>query len=272
MACKMVKKGLVGVGLGAVALGLIFGAKAPGYVRTAFHKVRHDAQRAVPIEFEIQRARDVVAELEPAMQDGLENIVRTEVDVEYLEREITATRENLAKERREIVALRSEGLRSGEYRVSEHVTYTADEVKSELARRWDRYNHGKQMLDKKESILKSRKLAVTAAREQLKKMATQKQALLAQIEGIEAKLKQIEAAHAADEFNFDDSALARARQDVAGLEKRVEVMSRYAAQRGVIADKGVPILMEPARDVVKEIDAEFGNPDKTQARPADKDL
>lgn len=272
MACKMVKKGLVGVGIGAAALGLLFGVKAPSYVRTAFHKVRQDAQRAVPIEFEIENARRAVADLEPAMQEGLENIVRTEVDVEYLDREVSATRENLARERKEIVALRTEGLRSGEYRVSENVSYTPQEVKAELARRMDRYNHGKSMLEKKESILKSRKLAVTTARDQLKKMAAQKQTLLAQIEAIEAKLKQIEATRAGDEFNFDDSALARARADVAGLEKRVEVMSRFASERGTIGDKGVPVNLEPGRDVVKEIDAEFGAPDKATAHASDKDL
>ena len=272
MACNMVKKGLVGVGIGAAALGLMFGGRAPGYVRTAFHKVRHDARRAVPIEFEIEHARNAVRDLEPAMKDGLENIVRTEVDVEDLDREVAATRINLDRERKEILALRDNGLKSGEYRVSENVSYTPDEVKAELARRMDRYNYGKVILEKKVSILKSRRLAVAAARDHLKKMASQKQTLLAQIEAIEAKLAQIEATRAGDEFNFDDSALARARADVSGLEKRVEVMSRVAAQSGTIADKGVPVMLEPGRDVVKEIDAEFGNPDKASAKSADKDL
>ena len=43
MACKIMKKGLMGVGLGALALGLVFGTRAPSYVRTAFHKIRHGA-------------------------------------------------------------------------------------------------------------------------------------------------------------------------------------------------------------------------------------
>jgi len=269
MACKVVKKGLVGAAPGAAVLGLLFGVKAPSYVRTAFHKVRHDAQGAVPVEFEIQRARDAVAALKPAMEDNLENIIRTDVEIEYLDREVASTRENLAREKREMVALRDD-LKAGEYKVGS-TTYTPDELKSELARRFDRYTHGKQMLEKKESIVKSRRLAVAAARDQLRKMADQKQALLAQIEAIEARLKQIEATRAGDEFNLDDSALARARADVSDLEKRVEVMARYASERGKIADKSVPVILDSGRDVVREIDEEFGPGGKAHDK-ADKDL
>ena len=41
---------------------------APSYVRTAFHKVRHNAKDAVPLQFEIDRAREEIASLEPAIQ------------------------------------------------------------------------------------------------------------------------------------------------------------------------------------------------------------
>ena len=68
MVCSMVKKGLLGAALAAGALYLVFGTSAPSYVRTAFHKVRHNAKDAVPVQFEIDRARDEIAALEPAIQ------------------------------------------------------------------------------------------------------------------------------------------------------------------------------------------------------------
>jgi len=270
MACRMVKKGLVAAGLGALALTLLFGHRAPSYVKTAFHKVRHDARHAVPMEFEIQRVRDAVERLDPAMLDNHENIVRTQVDLEELEREIVASRDNLGREKREMLAL-ADRVKAGEYRVGSN-TYTAEEVKADLARRFDRYSYAKKTIDQKEQILKSRKQAVAAAREQLVKMAAQKQILLARIEAMEAKVKQVEATRAGDEFNFDDGPLAHARRDVGELEKRVEVMSRIASERGIITDKAVPVTVEPNRDVVKEIDSEFGTDGKAQPKPADKDL
>ncbi len=61
MVCKMVKKGVIGAALTAGALYLAFGTHAPSYVRTAFHKVRHTAKDSVPIQFDIERARDEIA-------------------------------------------------------------------------------------------------------------------------------------------------------------------------------------------------------------------
>jgi chromosome segregation ATPase len=270
MACNLVKKGVVGAALGVTALALLFGGRAPSYVKTAFHRVRHDARRAVPMDYEIQRVRDEVNRLDPAMLDSHENIVRAQVDLEELQREIVASRDNLDREKREMLAL-ADRVKSGEYRVGGN-TYSAEEVKADLARRFDRYSYGKKAVEQREQIVKTRKQAVAAARDQLVKMAAQKQILIARIEAMEAKLKQVEATRAGDEFNFDDSPLARARQDVTELEKRVEVMSRIAAERGMITDKSVPVTVETNRDVVREIDAEFGPDAKGTSRPADKDL
>ena len=71
-------------------------------------------------------------------------------------------------------------------------------------------------------------------------MAAQKQLLLTKLEGIEAQLKMIEATKASNEFDFDDSALARAKQAVADLEKRLEVMARKAEMEGQFSTRASP--------------------------------
>src|SRR4028118_427070 len=113
----MMKKGLVGVGLGALGLGLLFGTAAPSYVRTAFQNVRHSAKDAVPVQFEIDRARQEIAALEPAIHDNIEALANSEVDVKHLEREIVAFQENLDREAKEMLAL-NEGLKSGRYQLT----------------------------------------------------------------------------------------------------------------------------------------------------------
>jgi peptidoglycan hydrolase CwlO-like protein len=271
MVCSMIKKGVLGAALGAGALYLVFGAVAPSYVRTAFHKVRHHAQDAVPIQFQIDRARDQVASIEPAIHDNIESLARAEVDVEYLEREIDATRTNLAAEKREMTALR-EGLETSDSRLA-GMTATTDEIKGELGRRLDHYKVVSQILKDKESILKSKKAQVVAARKQLTTLAMKKKELLAQIEEIEARLKMIEATKANNEFNFDDSALAQAKQTISELQKRLDVEAHFAALEGRFAETGVPAALAPGRNVVKEFDAEFGAPAKDPAsKTVDKSL
>jgi len=267
--CSLVKKGILGATLSAGALYLAFGTSAPSYVKTAFHKVRDNAKSAVPVQFEIDRAREEIANLEPAIKDGIAQYVQAQVEIENLGREIGQMKANLETEKTTMKTLRN-SLDTGELRLAGSVTYTAEEVKGELARRLDSYRLNNRLLENKEVTLKAKQKTLAAAKEQLSQMATTKKALLTKIDGIEARLKMIETTQASRDFNFDDSALARAKQNVADLEKRLDVMARVAEMEGKYSDSGVPIVIEPGRDVVKEVDSELGAPAKKPT--ADKSL
>jgi chromosome segregation ATPase len=256
MACKMIKKGLLGAALGAGALALLFGTAATSYVKTAFHHVRNSAKASVPIEFEIERARQLVADLEPAIREQVENLARAEEDVKELKNEIVAFRANMDKERTIITALKK-GLESGDH-LAGNPSYTREEVTADLARRFDHYQQLKQIIKDKESALKSKEKTVAAAHEMLNSIKTQKEELLAKIDEIEARHKSIEAASSHNEFTFDDSALDRAKQIISELDKRLNVEARKAELLDQYNGKQLPVSVEPTRDVVKEIDAEFG--------------
>ena len=220
--------------------------------------MRDTAKDAVPMQYEIDRARQQVAELEPAIRENIEAIARAEVEIEYLDKEIQSTQANLDREGEALVALRKH-LEDGDLRLTGGVSYSPDEIKGEMARRLDHYRTIKSIMADKEETLNLRKKALVAAREQNAKMRSAKVALLTQIEGIETRLRQIEATQASNEFTFDDSALARAKQTVAELGKRVEVLQRVSEQEGRYSDNSVPVfLMDPSRDVAEEVDAEFG--------------
>lgn len=258
MLCKVMKKSVLGVVAGAGLLALLFGSAAPSYLKTVYHRARHSAHDAVPVQFEIDRARQLVNELEPELHRNIETIARAEVEIEHLDREIAATRENLDREGKALMALR-EHLSTGDVKLTGGVSYSPEEVKAEMARRLEHYKTIKGILADKETTLQLRKKALLAAREQNTKMKASKMILMTQIEGIETRLRQIEATQAANEFDFDDSALARAKQTVAELNKRVEVIARVTEQEGRYSGSALPMILEPGRDIVKEVDAEFGN-------------
>jgi len=272
MVCSMVKKGLLGAALSAGALYLVFGTSAPSYVRTAFHKVRHSAKDSVPITFEIDRARQQIVDLEPAIDNNKEELARAEVDVEHLDREIASIKENLAKERKAMVAIR-ESLATGELRLAgRNISFTPEEVKADLANRLDHYRTVGKMLEDKENTLKARHKAVLSARQKLSEMASQKRALAAKLDSIQARLQAIEATQDKNEFHFDDSALSRAKQTVSELERRLEVKARVAEMEGHFS--GVSLVpVDSDRDVIKEFDAEFGHTSKDgAAKTGDRSL
>lgn len=260
MVCSMVKKGLIGAALGAGALYLVFGTHAPSYVRTAVHKVKQNAKDAVPLPFDIDRAREEIASLEPAIRDNIEKLARADVDVDRLEKEIASDRTNMEGQKTALLTL-NQSLKSGEYRLAGHtrVAYTAEEVKADLARRLDALRNAKGIIAAKESTLKSKQSEMVAFRKQLETMMAQKKSLSTKLDQIEARLHQIEATQAANDFqHLDDSALSRARETVSDLEKRLDVMERKAEMEARYVESGVPVIVDPTRDVVQEIDSEFG--------------
>jgi len=269
MVCKMVKKGVIGAALTAGALYLAFGTHAPSYVRTAFHKVRHTAKDSVPIQFDIERARDEIAALAPAIDNNKEELARAEVDVEDLQHQIATTRANLENEKKVMVSLRESLATGGDVRLAGNVNYTPDEVKGALADRLDHYRNVSETLKEKETTLRARQSAVTSARQKLTEMARLKRSLATKLESIQARLQAIEATQDRNEFDFDDSALARAKQTVSDLERRLAVKARVAEMEGHFSGGTLPSGVEPGRDVVKEFDEQFGP--KTPA-PGDKNL
>src|SRR5208283_3239689 len=89
-------------------------------------------------------------------------------------------------------------------------------------------------------------------------MMAQKKTLSTKLDEIEARLRNLEATQTTNEFQLDGSALARVKETVSDLEKRLEVMARQAELNGRYAETGVPVIINPTRDVVHEIDSAFG--------------
>ena len=148
---------------------------------------------------------------------------RAEVEVEHLDREIAGFRSNMDAEKTALLTLR-DSLKTGEYRLAGHsrVAYTEDEVKADLARRYDSYNNAKKILEAKESTLKAKQSETVAFRKQLETDDGPEEDPEHQADQIEARLHQIEATQAANDFqHLDGSALSRAKETVSDLEKRL---------------------------------------------------
>jgi len=259
MACSMIKKGVLGAALAAGTLYLAFGTSAPSYVRTAFHKVRGHAHDAVPVQFEIDRARQEIARLEKPIQETRQVYFRTQVDAEYLEREVATTRANLEKEKTVLQAMAA-GAKTGDTKLTGNVRFNRDELNAEMIRRKDHYDNTAKYLTEKETTLKAKRKIMDAALQQYRNLRDQQRELTAKLNTIEARVQQIETVKQTNQFNFkdDDSALANVKDNISDLEKRVEVQARIAEAEGQFADPAIPVYVEPGRDVVKEIEDEFG--------------
>lgn len=228
----MLKKVIIG-GISAVVLStLVFGRDVVSYIKTAGCSARDAIKSEVPIEFQIQRARDMVENLIPDIRQCMHVIAEEEVNVEQLQRDIAKAESELGKQKGEILALnQAVGQGQQSYRFASR-TYTAADVKRDLAARFERFKTAESTLGSKKQILTAREKSVVAAREKLENMLNEKRDLEVQIENVDAKLKTMQAQRTAASVNLDNSQLARAKKLIGDLNKQLEVSQRVLDAEG----------------------------------------
>lgn len=252
----MIRKGLF-VSAGLVLLGLfLFGRHAASYVRTSAGWVRESVKDSVPIEFEIDRARDMIKNLQPEIRKNMHVIAKEEAQVERLAQQIAQAETKLAKDRNELARLKddvSSGKDSFHYAGR---TYTVSQVKSDLTNRFERYKTADQTINSLRDIHAAREKQLEAAKAKLEAMLAARQKLEAQVENLEARMKMVEVAQAANQYSFDDSQLGAVKEMVEDLQARIQVAEKMVHVEGQFAGE-IPLEDTSASDDIVERVAEY---------------
>ena len=272
MLC-IAKKTLIGVAVAAVLSTLAFGRDVFSYVKTFGSSARAAIKAEVPIEFEIQRARDMVANLVPDIRQCMHVIAEEEVNVEHLSREVVRAEADMNKQKDEIQAHRrdvDQGRQTYQYASR---TYTSHEVKRDLAARFERYKTAEATLASKRQILTAREKSVSAAREKLDGMLASKRDLEVQLENLDARLKTVQAAQTASSVQLDDSQLARAKKLISDLNKQLDVAQKMLDADGKFTGL-IPVDTVNAvpEDLSNQIDEYFGRGAKPAQTETDKSV
>jgi len=223
----MLKKGLfVGGGL-LLLLVLLFGGRTMwSYVATVGQQAKEAVADKVPVEFQLDRARNMIKGLEPEIINHKRDIALEEGRVADLEDQIELDEGKLAKRWSDIEHMRAD-LSKGETTFTyASGTYTAKQVEADLAIKFDHYTTSESTVEQNRKVLEIRKKTLTAAQEKLKALIAAKGKLELQVEELEAKLKMVEVAQTASELNIDDSQLAKTRDLLDEIEARIDVDAR----------------------------------------------
>jgi chromosome segregation ATPase len=256
----MLKKGIIGGAVTMVLAAVFFGRDAVSYVGTTVGWVTDSVKNSVPVDFEIERARGMIANLVPDIRKNMHTIAKEEVEVEQLAEQMAELEGRLGKDRTELMRLRTD-LTSGRdvFRYAGR-NYGADEVKLDLARRFERFKTGDATLGSLKDMHRARERSLEAAREKLDGMLAAKRQLEVDVEHLEARLKMVEAAQTTSNYNFDDSQLSRAKQLVSDLRTRLDVAERLVNSEGYFNDE-IP-LDEPVSDnILDEVTEYFRSTD-----------
>ena len=221
----MLKKMFVLGGAVALLLGLVFGRS---HVATTVGMVKQQVKDNVPIEFEIKRARQMVTDLAPEIEQNLRLIAQEEVRVAHLEDRVASTADRLAADETKIMRLKNHLASGEEYFVAAKHAYTSHEVKSDLVSRFEQFKTELATHESTKEILSARQLGLQAARERLEEMLKARRQLEVEIEHHVANLAMVDVQKASSSFQFDDSKLARTRELVEDIRTRIEVQAKLA--------------------------------------------
>lgn len=217
----MIKKALIGAGT-ALGLGMLaFGTSVTSYMSTGFHEAREAVRAEVPLDFEIARAKQEIEKIVPEIERCMHVVAEQQYDIAQRESELDRSRLKLTEQKDAIMALRSDLDSGRDAFVYASRKYSAEDVREDLARRFDRFKTSEQTLARDEQVMDARRAALKANEEKLDNMLAVKQDLAVTIENLEARLKAVQASETVSDLKIDDSQLSRAKELIRDLDRRI---------------------------------------------------
>lgn len=219
MLRKLFMAGTTAALLSGVAIATPIGS----YARCGWDYVTCSANDAVPLEWELKRARQMIADLKPEIHNNARRIATEKTEVVRLERQLQETDQRLAKAQNEIERL------SGDLRAERSSysyggkTYTSVQVKSDLSNRFKRFKTRQQTSDKLQQMLSARQASLRAAGERMEAMLDAKRQLEVEVENLQARLGALRVAQTSSELSLDDSALSQTRSLLDDIATRIDV-------------------------------------------------
>jgi predicted nucleic acid-binding Zn-ribbon protein len=267
---KLIKWTLI-AGAATVGTGfLLFGGHTPSYLSTAYGSVRDTVRGEIPIEFEVKRAQDLIRAIDPEIEECKRDVARAEVELESLTAEIQRLDRAVAKGQRKIQNHREllKDNQGNAFSIS-GITYSRREIMLDLERTLDIQKNHDALLRGKKSLLENQSRSVGSARLRLDAVRGEKAKLEDVVQSLIAQKRQVDALAASSrKFDFDTSNLARAKEVLAEVKKRLDVAQKMI-QSDLLIQEGIPVDdSEPRRNILAEVDAYLdGGDEKTSPSP-----
>lgn len=256
----MFKKLTLGV-LGLLLIGgLLFGGRIIPYTQTAIKQIKSSAQGSVPVEFQIDAAKDQLSKIGPEIKNMVHQVAKEKVQINRLAADLKASQQMIEKSYEEMMTLRDH-VSSGDkvYVAINNKAYTTSRVEEDLRHRFSIYQTAELTMEKQLEILEIRQKSLDTAIAQLDESKAQQRELEVQIENLTARHRMNEVVATASHINIDNSQLAKTREMldeidilISANEEVLNIAPKYYGQIPVSTDSLVP-----ATDILEEMDAYF---------------
>jgi hypothetical protein len=254
MLTKAIKYGsftVLGLGL---AGGLAFGTDLVSYVSSSAGTVRTVVKNSVPIEFELQRARDMAEQIVPELKANILLIAQEEVEIAALEEDILRSEDAIEGQRSGVKKIRTALDTDRVSFVFADRRFTRHQLAEDLSRRFERCKEGEDLLAGKKRLLATRLQSLDAAKQMLERTRDQKSQLEQQIEALAAQHRLVQAASVGSKFELDATKLGKTQKILADVRKRLDVAERVMGHESSYVDT-IPVEVLDEGELMTEVDA-----------------
>ena len=256
MLFKWLKKSVLIVTGVFVIGGLLFGKDVVSYVSSSAKSVQSAVKDAVPIEFELCRARDLLEEIIPEMHANIRLIAQEEVEVAALKTDIEKSTKSFNEEKARIAKLRDalEVQQATYYFGGKE--YPRSYVKEDLSNRFERFRESELVLASKQRLLTTREKSLQASMSLLEQTRSRKRLLEDKIESLASQYRLVKAASIGSEIQVDNSKLAQTEKLITQIKKRLDVAERVLAHESQFVQV-IPVDAVAEEDLLTQVDEYF---------------
>jgi chromosome segregation ATPase len=261
---RLLKYGTSGLLAVVLVAFFLFGSDLTGMIRTAMRTVQKSARENVPVEFELERAKEKINDILPDLQSQVRMIAEEEVAIARLEKELQVDQRQLAENELKLSSLRDQMRTTKEFYVVNGRDVQREQMTEQLQSRFNHFKQAELALNSKQRLLDKRKAGLSAALAMLDKMRTRQSELQLKVESLAAQHRLIKASQIESGTMIDGSQLSQADQLLSQLETRLAVAQKvldYQSEQVSISCDDVTLV---ETDVLDAIDDYFG-PVKTDA-------
>ncbi|MGH7180198.1 MAG: hypothetical protein ACREJC_22660 [Tepidisphaeraceae bacterium] len=253
MLFKLIKLGVYSAVGVALIGGVVFGRELCSYATSSVRSMRAAVKQNVPVDFQLRRARDLVDDIVPEMQANVRIIAQQEVEIAALKEDIARSNKSMVEERTRLARLR-DGLGSTNVSFTfNSITYTRDQLKEDLARRFDQIKEAEVILSGKQRLLENRQKSLAAAAQTLERTRSQKSLLESQIAALESQNQLVKAEAIGSGVQIDNSKLAQTEKLIAEVKKQLDVAERVLAHESRFVQP-IQIDVIDEKDLTSQVD------------------
>jgi len=256
--CGGIRKLVLATGLALGLVAVLSFTSLGGYMKVVCNRTRAVVNHSVPIEFEIERLKEEVKKLTPALGRNMVTVANEQASINTLEGEVKTVRENLARQKTALSNM-VRYLDSPEKEfISEGKVFERKDVIQRLSLNHEAYKRAAADLKNKEQVLDTRKQKLEVAKAQLSAMRDQQNQLELQISQLETELQMVRLAQTKNTVVLDDSKLSDVKRSITQLRERIdaeriktELEARYfPSDRTDAAETSTP---RPVSELIGEV-------------------